>query len=110
MSELLALPQHVFPFAGLALGFPDQSPVISKRLPLSSTYHTDRYSEDGLQDAVAQYDRDRAKTHPYATQRFPEIFGDSDQYAWSEDKVRQYSQHEREDFGRYMRDRGFILD
>ncbi len=110
VSELLDLPDHVFPFAGLAFGYPMAPPVISKRLPLAVTCHTDRYREDNLQDAVARYDVTRAEAQPYKTLRFPEQFGQSETYGWSEDKVRQYSAPERDTFGRYIRGQGFVLD
>ena len=37
MSELLGLPDHVFPFAGLALGWPAEPGVLNPRLPLAAT-------------------------------------------------------------------------
>ena len=110
VSDMLGLPPHVFPFAGLALGFPNSPAPITKRLPLRVTCHTDRYSEDNLRPAVAAYDSDRAQTQPYATQRFTEDFGHKTTYAWSDDKVRQYSRAERASFGAYIRARGFCLD
>lgn len=110
VSELLGLPDHVFPFAGLAIGYPENTPTISKRLPLQITCHTNRYSEDGLLDAIRTYDADRAETQPYAHQRFQERFGEKTPYTWSDDKVRQYSEPERDTFGSYIRSRGFILD
>ncbi|WP_371228414.1 nitroreductase family protein [Roseovarius sp. 2305UL8-3] len=110
ISALLGLPDHVFPFAGLAFGFPAQAPVVSKRLPLRVTCHIDQFTEEKLQNAVIDYDRARAKAQPYTDQRATEIFGKSDRYAWSDDKVRQYSQPEREGFGDYVKARGFKLD
>ena len=110
VSEMLALPDHVFPFAGLAFGYPARAPRVTKRLPLGVTCHVDRYSEENLQAQVSDYDRWRAETHPYRTQRATETFGHSDTYGWSEDKVRQYSLPEREDFGAYVKERGFKLD
>ncbi len=110
VSDLLALPQHVFPFAGLAIGYPVAPPEISPRLPMSATVHMDRYSEHSLRAAVQDYDITRAQNQPYASQRFVEFFGTSDTYTWSMDKVRQYSQPERAGFGHYVRTRGFRLD
>lgn len=110
VSELLGLPQHVFPFAGLAFGHPTAAPHISKRLPLKVTCHTDRYQETNLQDAVTGYDQDRAATQPYEKQRAPEQFGENPNYTWSMDKVRQYNSKERADFGAYVRKQGFKLD
>jgi FMN reductase [NAD(P)H] len=110
VSELLNLPSHVFPFAGLAMGYPKSPPQIAKRLPLKVTCHIDQYQEDNLQEAIRAYDQDRARTAAYEKQRFPELFGTSSAYGWSDDKVRQYSQSERADFGAYVRAQGFCLD
>lgn len=110
VSDLLGLPAHVFPFAGLALGYPEAAAVISQRLPLQVTCHVDRYQEAGLREAVQAYDRARAQAQPYAAQRFEQTFGHSDSYGWSEDKVRQYSQPERAGFGAYVRRQGFCLE
>ncbi|SEV88441.1 FMN reductase [NAD(P)H] [Cognatiyoonia koreensis] len=110
VSKLLGLPNHVFPFAGLAVGFPESAASISPRLPLRVTCHTDRYGEENLKEAVRDYDTSRAAALPYARQRNVETFGESADYGWSEDKVRQYSQPERADFGAYIRAIGFKLD
>ena len=110
VSDLIGLPQHVFPFAGLALGYPTYTPRISPRLPLGVTCHVDTYQERDLRTAVERYDRERGAVRPYAQQRFQETFGPSQNYGWSEDKARQYSAPERADFGSYVRARGFSLD
>lgn len=109
VSDLLALPRHVFPFAGLGIGYPARTPRISKRLPLGVTVHTDRYGEDNLAGRIEAYDAERAAAQPYASQRLTEQFGAKTTYGWSDDKVRQYSQPEREDFGAYLRAQGFSL-
>ena len=110
ISDLLNLPAHVFPFAGLAVGHPVASPEIAKRLPLKLTCHIDRYTEDDLEAQILSYDGDRAETQPYANQRFPETFGHSAAYTWSMDKARQYSKPERADFGAYLRAQNFRFD
>lgn len=109
VSALLGLPDHVFPVAGLAIGYPARTPPVSKRLPLSVTVHRDRYTEPDLRAAVAEYDAAREAAQPYASQRFTEQFGQSDSYGWSQDKVRQYSQPERAEFGAFIRAKGFKL-
>jgi nitroreductase/FMN reductase [NAD(P)H] len=110
ISELLHLPQHVFPVAGLAVGWPSPAPKQSMRLPLDVTVHRNRYSEDGLREAVEDYDRRREAAQPYRKQRYVDQFGKSAAYGWSEDKARQYAVPERADFGAYIRARGFKLD
>lgn len=110
VSELLGLPDHVFPVAGMTVGWPSVEGTVSLRLPLAATVHHERFSEDGIEARVAAYDKRRAKVQPYATQRLADRFGDTADYGWSEDKARQYSVPERADFGAFVRGKGFRLD
>lgn len=110
VSELLGLPQWVFPFAGLCLGYPARGNRITPRLPLSVTLHTDRYAEKDLALEIQQYDERRHAVQPYARQRDPKRFGKAEFYGWSTDKARQYAVTERENFGAFVRRRGFRLD
>ena len=110
VAEVLGLPQHVFPVAGLGIGWPSFEGVMSPRLGLDVSIHRDRYDETGLGEKVAAYDRRRNETQPYKTQRFVEKFGEDPAYGWSEDKARQYSVPERADFGAFVRAKGFKLD
>jgi len=110
VSDLLGLPDHVFPVAGLGLGWPAAAGHVTARLPLAVTVHTDRFDEAGLREQIDGYDRRRTALHPYARQRFTEDFGTQAEYGWSEDKARQYSRPERADFGAFVRRKGFKLD
>lgn len=110
VADILNLPDYVFPFAGLGLGFPQKAPEISPRLPLAVTCHVDQFNEGNVLSAVDAYDQRRAQTQPYVKQRLVEEFGNSQTYGWSEDKVRQYSRKEREGFGAFIRAIGFKLD
>jgi nitroreductase len=110
LSRLLKLPDHVFPVAGLAVGYPAEAPQPSMRLPLSVTVHRNTFLEDGLDDAIETYDRRREAAQPYAAQRYVREFGLAETYGWSEDKARQYAHPERADFGAYVRRIGFRLD
>jgi len=110
VSDLLALPDCVFPVAGLVAGYPAENRSISVRLPLSVTVHTDRYDEAKLRERIDDYDRRRHALQPYRRQRHATRYKDSAFYGWSEDKARHYSVPEREDFGAFIRARGFSLD
>lgn len=109
VSNVLELPDHVFPVAGLAVGWPANEGEISLRLPLAATVHVDRFTETD-RDTVAGYDRRRAAVQPYKKQRYADEFGTSADYGWSEDKARQYARPERADFGAFVRRKGFRLD
>ncbi len=110
VSEVLALPKHVFPVAGLSIGWPAHGGSISPRLPLTATVHLDRHDDAGLDTHIAEYDARRNLTRPYRERRRDDVFGAENPYSWSEDKARQYAQPERAAWGAYVRDRGFKLD
>jgi nitroreductase len=110
VSDILGLPQHVFPVAALGVGWPSFEGVMSPRLGLDITIHRDRYDERALKDKIAAYDARREAVQPYKTQRYADKFGQSVPYGWSEDKARQYSVPERADFGAFVRGKGFKLD
>ena len=111
VSDLLDLPDHVFPVAGLAFGLPAvPHPEISPRLPLDVTLHQNSYSEDGLKERVISYDASRQAVQPYGTQRMASVYGQVEDYGWSEDKTRQYSRPERANFGEFLRQKKFNFD
>jgi FMN reductase [NAD(P)H] len=110
VSKLLGLPQHVFPVAGVAVGWPAAAPKQSMRLPLDVTVHRNGYREEGLRDAIKDYDRRREAAQPYREQRYVETFGKATSYGWSEDKARQYAEPLRADFGAFVRAQGFRLE
>ncbi len=110
ISGLLGLPGHVFPVAGMTVGWPAGEGRVSLRLPLDVTVHRDRYGEKDLQIRMDTYDARRARAQPYARQRLVERYGEQASYAWSEDKARQYTEPQRDDFGAFVRAKGFRLD
>lgn len=109
-SEILALPDHVFPVAGLAVGRPAAPAEPSPRLPLELTVHDNRYREANVADEIDAYDQRRAAIRPYGEQRRTADLGVAAFYSWSEDKARQYSVSERAGFGAFVRAKGFRLD
>ena len=108
VSRMLGLPDHVFPVAGLGLGWPAVAANISARLPLAATVHRDRYT-DCTRETVAAYDKRRNAIFPYRQQRNVARFGTSTDYGWSEEKARHYAVPERADFGAFVKAKGFKL-
>lgn len=108
-GEILALPDKVFPVAGLCLGYPAQQGFISMRLPPEATVHRDRYDDSAIA-AVGAYDRRRDARHSLKDrQKSPEIFGTAEFYGWSEDKGRQAMSPEGTGFAAWLKVRGFDL-
>ena len=110
VSDLLGLPDHVFPIAGLGLGWPQRPGWVSLRLPLTHTVHRNRFNEADIRDAVDAYDQRRHGVAPYRAQRDVEKHGEADVYGWSEDKARQYNEPQRTDWGTFVKRKGFRLE
>lgn len=109
VNQMLSLPECVFPVAGMCVGYPSEPGRISARLPLEVTVHTDRFDESNIRGKIDAYDRRRHALQPYRRQRHADRYPDVAFYGWSEDKARQYSVPDREDFGAYIRGKGFSL-
>ncbi len=97
VSAILELPDHVFPLAGMCVGWPEREERLSPRLPLSVTVHRDRYDDTQAPELIAEYDRRRHEAQPK---------GD----VWSVAKAAMVSQPERAQLARFLRERGFKLD
>src|SRR3954447_6605851 len=111
VAEILALPDKVFPVAGLCLGYPAQPGHVSMRLPFDATVHIDRYDDSGLATAVDRYDHRRdARFSIRDRQREPERFGAAEFYGWSEDKARQGTRTPGAGFPPRLRAHGFTFD
>jgi FMN reductase [NAD(P)H] len=109
VGEILALPDKVFPVAGLCLGYPAQQGFISMRLSPDVTVHRDRYNDNAV-SGVDAYDRRRDGRHSIKDrQKSPEIFGTAEFYGWSEDKARQAMSPEGVEFAAWLQAKGFDL-
>ena len=56
VSDLLELPDAVYPVFGLCLGHPDQDPEVKPRLPLSAVLMEDRYQDAVALEGIERYD------------------------------------------------------
>ena len=112
VSDLLGLPDNVFPLAGMGLGWPAQKGWVSLRLPQSITVHTDRYDDSNLLAEIDGYDRRRDSRFatPPEKQRMTKEYGTAEFYGWSEDKARQYATPQRKQLAGFLASKGFGLD
>jgi|UniRef100_UPI004047946E FMN reductase [NAD(P)H] len=108
-SEILGLPDAVFPVAGLCVGYPLEPGRIMPRLPTAVTVHVNQFNESGLKEQIDLYDEKRHALFPLRRQRYAKIYPDAAFNGWSEDKARHYSQPERADFGAFIRSKKFTL-
>ncbi len=111
ISDLLELPAWVFPVAGMAVGHPVFGSRITPRLGAQATVLTDSYDDTKFAASIDEYDQRRHAAMPLdaSRQRMNDKYADADFFGWSEDKARQVSVPEREDFGNYVRQQKFNL-
>ena len=63
-SELLRLPEGVFPVAGMCVGHPNDKGRVSMRLPPAAMVHVDHYDATTFDAELAAYDTRRAEREP----------------------------------------------
>ena len=111
IADMLEIPGHVFPIAGLCLGYPAREGFISVRLAPSATVHVDRYDDSGLAGEIDGYDRRRDARYRIPPEKYKrtERFGTPEFYGWSEDKARQMAVDDASTMRAYLEKAGFAL-
>ena len=111
VADIVELPDHVFPFAGMCVGWPEQLRRLSPRLPPAVTVHRDRYDDAAAADLIADYDHRRAGGYQPPPEQQVEVdrWGPADFYGWSLEKARMVGRRERDQLGRFLSERGFGL-
>ncbi len=52
LSDLFELPKEVVPIISLVLGYPDEDPELRNRLPYSSLFHYEKYSQNNNKEVI----------------------------------------------------------
>jgi len=56
LTDLLKLPEQVYPVFGMCLGWAKSDPEVKPRFPTATILHHNQYSTDGIEDKIKQYD------------------------------------------------------
>ena len=109
VTEILELPELVFPVAGLCVGHRADAGHLVMRLPPAVTVHHDHYDDGDLLAQVTDYDARREARFPTPPERqlYRDRFGEAAHYGWSAEKARQVSVTERADLADYLERRGY---
>ena len=112
VKVICKLPKGVFPIAGLALGWPDQTSNVSVRLSQDIVIHFDKYNEKDLIQKINKYDEIVFKKDPIPKnkQRHVDLYGVAKKGTWSENVSRQLSVPERTNFKKWLNENGFNLE
>ncbi|MGB0733394.1 MAG: oxygen-insensitive NADPH nitroreductase [Pontibacterium sp.] len=101
LSEILELPEMVYPVFGMCLGYPDQDPETKPRLPLEVVLKQDTYSADGDQEALQAYDKE--VSHYYATRT-----GGQKSMTWTEQISGMLDKEARPHMMGFLNSKGFL--
>ncbi|AEP28334.1 oxygen-insensitive NADPH nitroreductase [Brumicola nitratireducens] len=101
VSELLQLPDQVYPVFGLCLGWPDAQPEVKPRFPVDVILHQDVYDSSRSESDVDNYDD---QIQNYYTQR-----GENQKTSnWSEQTANAVQKKKREHMLAFLQARGFL--
>jgi nitroreductase len=101
VTDLLELPDQVYPVFGLCIGEPAQDPEVKPRLPLAAVLHEERYTETS-HALLADYD-DTMRTY-YRTRS-----GGTKESSWSEEMAGLVGSERRPHMRDFLARQGFSL-
>jgi nitroreductase len=107
LSEILRMPDHVFPVAGLCVGWPAQARTPIPRLPLNATLHVDRFDDVPDDAAVDAALDDFDRRYVASRSRLPGASPAAPPASWTDEKAKQYATTQRADWGEFVRGKGF---
>jgi len=102
VSDLLELPDDVYPVFGLCIGYPDQVPEVKPRLPLDVVLKEDIYNDSADRDRIAAYDEEMREYYRSRTSGKKET-------SWSEEMAGLVEGERRPHMKQFLADRGFDL-
>ena len=102
VSELLELPDDVYPVFGLCIGHPDQNPEVKPRLPIEVVLKEETYDDSGDPDRIAAYDEEMRQYYRSRT-------GGNKESSWSEEMAGLVDGERRPHMKQFLADRGFEL-
>lgn len=101
LSELLGLPELVYPVFGMCIGYPNQETGLRPRLPMKAVLHMNGYSKEQIVEEVKAYD---TTTKQYLLGR---TNGQNDA-TWSQSMAKRLAEPVRLHMKDFLVSKGFI--
>ena len=102
VSDLLELPDDVYPVFGLCIGQPDQDPEVKPRLPLEVVLKDDVYTAEGEAGLIKEYDETMRDYYRSRT-------GGNKESSWTEEMAGLVEGERRPHMRGFLAARGFEL-
>ncbi|GAA4850383.1 oxygen-insensitive NADPH nitroreductase [Paenibacillus vulneris] len=103
ISDLIGLPELVYPVFGMCLGYPDQEPTQRPRLPLATVLHRERYSTETYTEGIEQYNQE-------LSQWMLTRAGGTRESNWSKEMTGRLRSRQRTHMRSFLENRGFKLE
>ena len=119
VSELLGLPDKVYPLMGMCLGYPDQKPMVKPRFQPEIVIHQEQYDDSKLDEYLDAYEKIIQATGLYdgPRRKVPSPTGkevDDKDYSWCEHTSRRLAATDpkvlRVHLKQYLLDKKFNLE
>lgn len=101
VSELLELPELVYPVFGMCIGYPDQNPEVKPRLPLEIALKQEVYSSAQDSERLAEYDIDIKEYYRTRT-------GGTKEMTWTEQISGMLVKEARPHMLSFLQSKGFL--
>lgn len=101
VSELLGIPEHVYPVFGLCIGHPAQDPEVKPRMPLEAVLMHDQYDDSVFDSNVSRYDETVREYYKTRT-------GGNKDSTWSQEMKALVGKESRPHMSGFLKDRGFL--
>ena len=101
VSDLLELPDHIYPVFGMCLGYPDENPEVKPRLPLELFLKDDVYQDKKDMQNIALYDEEMLNYYQQRTTN-------KKHQSWSEQMAGILSKESRPFMKEYLVKKGFL--
>lgn len=102
ICELLDIPKEVYPVFGMCLGYPAQDPEVKPRLPMDVVLKKDRYTIEGDEEKIRQYDGIAKEYYLKRTK------GKRDD-KWTEQMAEKMGKELRPHMKMFLKDQGFKM-
>ncbi|GAA0396432.1 oxygen-insensitive NADPH nitroreductase [Cocleimonas flava] len=102
VSDLLGLPDEVYPVFGMCLGWPSIDPDVKPRFPVTTILHHDHYAAEKVESQIESYD---AQMEAYYQSRS----GKTRVSNWSEQTAKAVQDKKREHMRSFLNNRGLLI-
>lgn len=102
VSQLLELPDQVYPVFGFCIGYPEQDPEVKPRWPLNGVLMQEKYDEACLQPAMEAYDEQLREYYRSRT-------GGKKDSSWSEEMKSLVGKESRPHMRGFLASKGFDM-